>query len=177
MKFGWRRRAAKHSPEEESPAPQTSDERRGPTGPLRPGPHGAEASATGDEEESGGRFVARFSRDRRSFEEIRPRPVTAAEAVTSLDENAEEVRRGKRRLLKSRACFIATAAYGDPDAPEVEGLRRFRDRHLLTNNLGTMFVRAYYRMSPPLARLIARRPHLRQLVRRAFDLFRSHPSG
>ncbi|MGQ0612633.1 MAG: CFI-box-CTERM domain-containing protein [Planctomycetaceae bacterium] len=177
MRFGWRRRAAKRTPKGESAPPQDSAERRAPSGPLRPGPHGAEASSTGDEEESGGRFVARFSGDRRSFEEIRPKPVTAAEAVTSLDENAEEVRRGKRSLLKSRACFIATAAYGDPDAPEVEGLRRFRDRHLLTNHLGAMFVRAYYRMSPPFARLIARRPHLRQLVRRALDLFRSHPPG
>jgi len=177
MRFGWRRRRAKSAPEGERAAPHGTPEHKAAGGPLRPGPHGAEARPTSEEEEAGGRFLARFGGDRRSFEEIRPKPVTAAEAVTSLDENAEEVRRGRRRLLNTRACFIATAAYGDPDAPEVEGLRRFRDRHLLTNRVGAMFVRAYYAVSPPLARFLAARPHLRGLVRRALDLLPTRRAG
>jgi M6 family metalloprotease-like protein len=62
-------------------------------------------------------------------------------------------------------CFIATAAWGSPMAPEVELLRRFRDRVLLTNAPGRAFVAAYYRLSPPAADFISTRPALRAAVR------------
>jgi hypothetical protein len=127
----------------------------------RPGPHGADARNAEDEE-----AIARaFRRAERSFEEVRPHSVSAAEAVTSLEGETEDTDKG----LKSRACFIATAAYGSPDAPEVDALRRFRDRRLLTNAPGTAFVRLYYRLSPPFARLIARKPRLRAAVRKTLD--------
>ena len=65
------------------------------------------------------------------------------------------------------SCFIATAAYGSAMAPEVELLRKFRDRHLMTNAPGRAFVAFYYRYSPALAEAI--RPHdsLRAIVRAA----------
>jgi hypothetical protein len=129
----------------------------------RPGPHGAAARNAEDEE-----AIARaYRRAEKSFEEVRPRTVHAAEAVTSLGGEAEEAE--KSTGLKSRACFIATAAYGSPDAPEVEALRRFRDRRLLTSRPGAALVRLYYRVSPPFARLIARRPALRMAVRKTLD--------
>jgi hypothetical protein len=44
-------------------------------------------------------------------------------------------------------------------------LRQFRDSHLLTNKLGTRFVEAYYRYSPPIADYIAEHNGLRSVVR------------
>ena len=108
---------------------------------------------------------------RRTFQEVTPNPITAAEAVTSIDQDYDKSPE-KTRLAHSRACFIATAAYGSPDAPEVEQLRRFRDQRLLTNRFGVAFVRAYYSISPPIARLIARKPRLRVAIRKTLDFFR-----
>jgi|GEM_PF-6532358 len=62
-------------------------------------------------------------------------------------------------------CFIATAAYGTASAPQVDRLREFRDTYLLTNRAGVAFVRAYYRLTPPVARLIAAHEPARAGVR------------
>jgi subtilisin family serine protease len=51
-------------------------------------------------------------------------------------------------------CFIATTAYGTPLAEEVEVLRRLRDKHLLTNELGQRLVAFYYQHSPRVAEFI-----------------------
>lgn len=52
-------------------------------------------------------------------------------------------------------CFIATAAYGSTLHRYVNILRDFRDRYLLTNELGKKLVSLYYKFSPPVAELIA----------------------
>lgn len=65
----------------------------------------------------------------------------------------------------SSSCFIATAAYGSPLAPQVQTLREFRDAYLLTNSVGRWFVAQYYQFSPPLADFIARHNHVRACVR------------
>ena len=48
-------------------------------------------------------------------------------------------------------CFVATAAYGSPLANEVGALRRFRDRYLMTNEIGRALVAAYYEVGPSVA--------------------------
>ena len=62
-------------------------------------------------------------------------------------------------------CFVATAAYGSWLDPHVVTLRDFRDHHLLTNRLGSLFVEFYYRHSPPIADFIRDREFLRATVR------------
>jgi hypothetical protein len=62
-------------------------------------------------------------------------------------------------------CFIATAAYGTPAAEEVLVFREFRDTYLLTNRVGAAFVKGYYRVSPPIARFVARHESVRATVR------------
>ena len=61
-------------------------------------------------------------------------------------------------------CFIATAALG-PDDSSVQTLRTFRDTHLATNPVGSGFVSAYYKLSPPVAGFIDDHPALKPAVR------------
>lgn len=64
-------------------------------------------------------------------------------------------------LLTDKKCFIATATFGSPMAPEVVNFRAFRDQYLMTNSWGKKFVRFYYKNSPPMAQLISEYPALR----------------
>ena len=66
-------------------------------------------------------------------------------------------------------CFVATAVYGDADAPEVWALRRMRDAYLLTSGPGRAFVAWYYREGPRLASAVDGRPRLRRLCRYALS--------
>jgi hypothetical protein len=65
----------------------------------------------------------------------------------------------------SGGCFIATAAYRGYDHPNVQLLRKFRDRYLVTSGFGRMFVNMYYRYSPTLAKFVANRKSLKAVIR------------
>ena len=67
----------------------------------------------------------------------------------------------------SGRCFIATAAYGDFHAPEVQALRSFRDHYLLTSALGRMFVGWYYEHGPAAAALLDAHAGYKPMVRAA----------
>ena len=72
------------------------------------------------------------------------------------------------RILRSHlsTCFIATAVF-EARSPEVRTLRRFRDHQLLSNTPGRLLVKAYYRLSPPLALRLAGAPRAAAAVRMA----------
>lgn len=64
-------------------------------------------------------------------------------------------------------CFVATAAYGSPMDGRIGALRRFRDRYLLTNVPGRLFVDTYYTVGPAMADAIRQSDAARAVVRGA----------
>lgn len=69
--------------------------------------------------------------------------------------------------VKGEGCFIATAAFGFYSAPQVQLLRDFRDRYLMTCAPGRAFVAWYYHYGPYGARFINEHPWLKPPVRAA----------
>ncbi len=70
-------------------------------------------------------------------------------------------------VSQQKLCFIATAAYGTPMARDIDYLRGFRDKYLLSVSAGRKFVELYYQYSPPLAERIRQNETLRALTRAA----------
>src|SRR5262249_36058760 len=66
-------------------------------------------------------------------------------------------------------CFIATAAFGSPIAPEVQTLRSFRDNVLLQTRAGeqffTRFYEHYYRVSPLIVGAMHENSAVKDIVR------------
>lgn len=62
-------------------------------------------------------------------------------------------------------CYIATACYGDYDHPDVLVLRRFRDEYLYRSNIGTIAVKAYYRLSPELSERLKNHKNLNKVIK------------
>jgi hypothetical protein len=84
-----------------------------------------------------------------------------------ISENHDSAEPSKRM----RACYIATAVYGDIDAPQVQRLRRFRDEKLNTGRLGRRLCDLYYKVGPRLAHKMSPSGPISRTVRRILDVF------
>ena len=70
------------------------------------------------------------------------------------------------RKQESQGCFVATAASGNTNSWEVRTLSMFRDKLLRPSRSGACLTGLYYRVAPPFAELIRRRPLLQQCALR-----------
>lgn len=92
--------------------------------------------------------------------------IRQAEAYKRRAKNTELINKLVRQMANRRAkCFIATSAYGDELAPEVEFLRLWRDSVLLESERGRKWVDIYYRFSPQGAALLDKLSFLKPFVR------------
>lgn len=67
--------------------------------------------------------------------------------------------------VQRQGCFIATAAYGTPFSKEINVLRNFRDSYLVYRGWGKEIIKAYYKISPPIAEIIEKSENLKKIVR------------
>ena len=79
------------------------------------------------------------------------------------------VRQIKLEVKEKFDCFIATAAYGSPLAPQVAFLRHVRDQGLRRSRIGSVFIDAfesiYYKFSPYVAEAMHRNPRFKRRMR------------
>jgi hypothetical protein len=71
----------------------------------------------------------------------------------------------------SGGCFIATEIYGSYDSSPVLVLRQYRDEKLLTNTLGSLFVKFYYSVSPTIVKYIRNKQLLKKIIKSILDKF------
>lgn len=97
------------------------------------------------------------------------------EKLSGIERNLDNVFAGNLGSQpKPGGCYIATAVYGSYDAPPVLVLRRFRDERLQRSRPGRAFVRAYYRLSPPLASRLGSATTMNRAVRAILDRVVGH---
>ncbi len=70
-----------------------------------------------------------------------------------------------------KACYIATAVYGDVDAWQVAKLREYRDTVLRKNFWGRIFIYIYYIISPKLANVFKDIKPINSLTKWLLDKF------
>jgi hypothetical protein len=63
-------------------------------------------------------------------------------------------------------CFVATAAYGDPDHEDVVFLRQYRNNTLKKTVLGRAFIATYWKVGPVLAKPVKANAGLQRIIRR-----------
>lgn len=105
------------------------------------------------------------------FTTIYPDIIRKAEAFQKTARNPNIVKQFLKMSNKQTPrCFIATAAFDNPYAPEVWALRQFRDFRLRKSNLGRKFIVLYYRFSPKVACFLDEHPLLKPAVRATLRL-------
>lgn len=77
----------------------------------------------------------------------------------------------QKKNEKKSGCFIATAVYGNYNAPQVIMLSEYRDQVLLKTFAGRLFVRFYYSISPTIATWLRKTKRLSALIRWGLDQF------
>jgi len=72
---------------------------------------------------------------------------------------------------KKNSCFIATAVFSDQDAVELSILRNFRDHTLKKFYFGRLFIKYYYRYSPPVAEKIKQSALVKKIIKYLLIMF------
>jgi hypothetical protein len=95
------------------------------------------------------------------FTPIYPDIIKRAESFVRSAKHPQVVKSFLKASVQQRPrCYIATAVFRDPLAPEVQTLRWFRDFYLKRSVLGRHFILLYYRFSPALAEKLDRQPQI-----------------
>lgn len=81
------------------------------------------------------------------------------------EESFSETSSSEESTSSDSDCFIATAAYGTPVASDIDVLREFRDKTLMNNAAGKVFVNNYYKHGPRVANVVAGNSVLRWYIR------------
>jgi exodeoxyribonuclease VII large subunit len=71
---------------------------------------------------------------------------------------------------RKKACYIATAVYGEDDAWQVKKLRKFRDETLSNHWMGRFFIEVYYAVSPYFVLLFKDLKPLNFIARKLLDI-------
>ena len=72
---------------------------------------------------------------------------------------------GDKNITYKNSCYIATACYGDINAPEVILFRKYRDEVLYNFFLGRLIVTFYYICSPFLSNILKNKTKLNKFVK------------
>lgn len=82
------------------------------------------------------------------------------------DENFEKTTGIPAPKRKAGGCYIATVCYGSELAPEVLTLKVYRDEILSKSFFGKTFIKAYYAVSPSLARQLQNKNRINNFLRK-----------
>lgn len=110
-----------------------------------------------------------YSHDRKNWFAIDKRARAFFNKALEINPNFEQAKKFNEEKKKSR-CFIATAAYGTPFTHEIDILRNFRDSTLERRKIGELFVKTYYKISPPIAAFIDKSEKSKLFVRKFLNL-------